>query len=160
MGLCLYSVLAERKVSSWIQGRVGPNRTSLPLVSAIPFIGPFLTRLGLFQPFADGGKFLFKEEMIPSHVNKFYFVLAPILALIPALVTVTVIPFGRIVDASGAVVPMVLANLDIGILFIFAVSSLGVYGIILAGWASNNKWSLFATIRAVTRPSNGARTVV
>lgn len=148
MGLCLYSVLAERKVSSWIQGRVGPNRTSLPLISAIPFIGPILTRLGLFQPLADGGKFLFKEEMIPGHVNKFYFVLAPMIALFPALVTVTVVPFGRIVDATGNVVPMVLANIDVGILFLFAISSLGVYGIILAGWASNSKYPFLGGIRA------------
>lgn len=148
MGLCLYSVLAERKVSSWIQGRLGPNRTSLPLISAIPFIGPFLTRLGLFQPLADGGKFLFKEEMIPGHVNKFYFVLAPMIALFPALVTVTVVPFGRIVDETGAIVPMVLANLDVGILFIFAISSLGVYGLILAGWASNSKYPFLGGIRA------------
>ncbi len=148
MGLCLYSVLAERKVSSWIQGRVGPNRTSLPLISAIPFIGPFLTRLGIFQPLADGGKFLFKEEMIPGHVNKVYFVLAPIIALFPALVTVTVVPFGRIVDATGIMVPMVLADLDVGILFIFAISSLGVYGLILAGWASNSKYPFLGGIRA------------
>jgi len=148
MGLCLYSVLAERKVSSWIQGRVGPNRTSLPLISAIPFIGPFLTRLGIFQPLADGGKFLFKEEMIPGHVNKVYFVLAPIIALIPALVTVTVVPFGRIVDATGTMLPMVLADLDVGILFIFAISSLGVYGLILAGWASNSKYPFLGGIRA------------
>ena len=148
MGLCLYAVLGERKVSSWIQGRVGPNRTSLPIVLAIPFIGPFLTRLGLFQPLADGGKFLFKEEMIPGHVNKVYFVLAPMLALIPALVTITVVPFGRMVDATGAVVPMILANLDIGILFIFAVSSLGVYSIILAGWAANSKYPFLGGIRA------------
>lgn len=148
MGLCLYSVLAERKVSSWIQGRVGPNRTSLPLISAIPFIGPMLTRLGLFQPLADGGKFLFKEEMIPAHVNRFYFVLAPMIALFPALVTVTVVPFGRIVDATGNVVPMVLANIDVGILFLFAISSLGVYGIILAGWASNSKYPFLGGIRA------------
>lgn len=148
MGLCLYSVLAERKVSSWIQGRVGPNRTSLPLISAIPFIGPFLTRLGLFQPLADGGKFLFKEEMIPGHVNKFYFILAPMIALFPALVTVTVVPFGRIVDATGNMVPMVLANIDVGILFLFAIGSLGVYALILAGWASNSKYPFLGGIRA------------
>jgi len=147
MGLCLYSVLAERKVSSWIQGRMGPNRTTLPLIGAIPLIGPFLTRLGIFQPLADGGKFLFKEEIMPGHVNKVYFVLAPILALIPALLTVTVVPFGRVMDATGELVPLVLANLDLGVLFIFAVSSLGVYAIILAGWAANSKYPFLGGIR-------------
>jgi NADH-quinone oxidoreductase subunit H len=147
MGLCLYSVLAERKVSSWIQGRMGPNRTTLPLIGAIPLIGPFLTRLGIFQPLADGGKFLFKEDVIPGHVNKVYYVLAPILALIPALLTVTVVPFGRVMDATGNLVPLVLANLDLGVLFIFAVSSLGVYAIILAGWAANSKYPFLGGIR-------------
>jgi NADH-quinone oxidoreductase subunit H len=147
MGLCLYSVLAERKVSSWIQGRMGPNRTTLPLIGAIPLVGPFLTRLGLFQPLADGGKFLFKEEIIPGHVNKVYFNLAPMLALIPALLTVTVVPFGRVMDATGELVPLVLANLDLGVLFIFAVSSLGVYSIILAGWAANSKYPFLGGIR-------------
>ncbi|RLA52570.1 MAG: hydroxyacid dehydrogenase [Gammaproteobacteria bacterium] len=147
MGLCLYSVLAERKVSSWIQGRMGPNRTTLPLIGAIPLIGPFLTRLGIFQPLADGGKFPFKEEIMPGHVNKVYFVLAPILALIPALLTVTVVPFGRVMDATGELVPLVLANLDLGVLFIFAVSSLGVYAIILAGWAANSKYPFLGGIR-------------
>jgi len=147
MGLCLYTVLAERKVASWIQGRMGPNRTTLPLIGAIPLIGPFLTRLGIFQPLADGGKFLFKEEIIPGHVNKVYFMLAPVLALIPALVTVTVVPFGRVMDATGELVPLVLANLDVGVLFIFAVSSLGVYAIILAGWAANSKYPFLGGIR-------------
>jgi NADH-quinone oxidoreductase subunit H len=147
MGLCLYSVLAERKVSSWIQGRMGPNRTTLPLIGAIPLIGPFLTRLGIFQPLADGGKFLFKEDVIPGHVNKVYYVLAPILALIPALLTVTVVPFGRVMDATGELVPLVLANLDLGVVFIFAVSSLGVYAIILAGWAANSKYPFLGGIR-------------
>jgi NADH-quinone oxidoreductase subunit H len=147
MGLCLYSVLAERKVSSWIQGRMGPNRTTLPLIGAIPLVGPFLTRLGIFQPLADGGKFLFKEEIIPGHVNKVYFMLAPVLALIPALLTVTVVPFGRVMDATGELVPLVLANLDVGVLFIFAVSSLGVYAIILAGWAANSKYPFLGGIR-------------
>jgi len=148
MGLCLYSVLAERKVSSWIQGRVGPNRTTLPWIGAIPLIGPMMTRLGLFQPLADGGKFLFKEEFIPDHVNKVYFILAPMLALIPALLTVTVVPFGRVIDATGEFVPLILANLDLGILFIFAVSSLGVYSIILAGWSSNSKYPFLGGVRA------------
>jgi NADH-quinone oxidoreductase subunit H len=95
MTMAGYSVLAERKVSAWMQGRVGPNRTVLPLVGHIPFIGPFLKGLGIFQPLADGLKFLFKEEIVPGHVNKFYYYLAPIVALVPALTTMTVLPFGE-----------------------------------------------------------------
>lgn len=148
MGLCAYSVLAERKVSSWIQGRVGPNRTALPFVAAIPIVGPMLQRMGIFQPIADGAKFLFKEEPVPGHVNKFYFFLAPILSIVPALLTVVVLPFGEYYNAAGVASPIVLANLDIGILFVFAVSSLGVYGIIIAGWASNSKYPLYGSIRA------------
>ncbi len=147
MTFCSYAVLAERKVSAWIQGRVGPNRTTLPVIGAIPIIGPILTRLGVFQPMADGLKFLFKEDLTPGHVNRNLFILAPVLALIPALVTVTVVPFGQYVTEAGEVFPLVLADLDIGILFILAVSSLGVYGIILAGWASNNKYSFLGGFR-------------
>ena len=80
MSMAGYSVLAERKVASWIQGRIGPNRTSLPIISAIPIIGPFLKGLGIWQPLADGAKFLFKEDPFPAHVKKFYYVLAPVLA--------------------------------------------------------------------------------
>ena len=148
MTFCAYAVLAERKISAWIQGRVGPNRTTLPIIGDIPVIGPVLTRLGVFQPAADGLKFLFKEDIIPDHVNRFYYMLAPILALIPALTTVAVLPFGQFIDAAGAVKPLVVAHLDIGILFVVAVSSLGVYGIVIAGWASNNKYSFLGGIRA------------
>ncbi len=149
MGVCMYAVLAERKVSSWIQGRVGPNRTSVPLIGSIPIIGRFLTRLGIFQPLADGGKFLFKEDVIPAHVNKVYYVLAPILAFVPALVTISVVPFGQYVDAAtGTVKTIILANVDVGILLVFAVASLGVYSIILAGWASNSKYPFLGGIRA------------
>lgn len=140
MGLCSYSVLAERKVSSWIQRRVGPNRTRLPIVGQIPVLGNLLTGLGLFQPAADGLKFLFKEEITPGHVKLGYYYLAPIVALTPALTTMVVLPFGRYVDAAGSIQPLALANLDVGFLFILAVSSLGVYGIVLAGWASNSKY--------------------
>lgn len=149
MTLAGYSVLIERKVSGWVQGRVGPNRTAIPWIHAIPILGPFLTRLGVFQPLADGLKFLFKEEITPGHVNKTYYYLAPILALVPALTVMVVIPFGQYTDpATGAVQALILAPLDIGILFIFAVSSLGVYGIVLAGWSSNNKYSFLGGIRS------------
>ncbi|HKK19575.1 MAG TPA: complex I subunit 1 family protein [Opitutales bacterium] len=148
MTLCGYSVLAERKVSSWIQGRVGPNRTRMALLGYIPVIGNFLTRLGLFQPAADGLKFLFKEEITPGHVRVGYYYLAPIVALAPALTTMAVLPFGRYVDADGIAQPLVLANIDLGMLFILAISSLGVYGIVLAGWASNSKYPFLGSIRA------------
>ena len=149
MGVAAYSVLAERKVSSWIQGRVGPNRTTLPIIGAIPFIGPFLTRLGLFQPIADALKFLFKEEPVPGHVNKLYYNLAPVVAMVPALTTMAILPFGQFKDtATGVVTPLILANVDVAILFLFAVSSLGVYGIVLGAWASNNKYSFMGGIRS------------
>jgi len=148
MTLCAYSVLAERKVSSWIQGRIGPNRTRIPLVGHIPIIGNLITGFGLFQPAADGLKFLFKEEITPGHVKVGYYYLAPIVALAPALTTMVVVPFGRYVDADGITQPLVLANTDLGMLFILAISSLGVYGIVLAGWASNSKYPFLGAIRA------------
>jgi len=148
MTMAGYSVLAERKVSAWMQGRVGPNRTVLPLVGYIPILGSLLKGLGIFQPLADGLKFLFKEEIVPGHVNKFYYYLAPIVALVPALTTMTVLPFGEFLDSDGNAVPLILADLDIGILFVLAVSSLGVYGIVLAGWSSNSKYPFLGGIRS------------
>ena len=148
MSMAGYSVLAERKVSAWMQGRVGPNRTVLPLVGYVPLIGPLLRGLGMFQPLADGLKFLFKEEIVPGHVNKIYYYLAPLVALVPALTTMTVLPFGEFVDSTGNNIPLILANLDVGVLFIFAVSSLGVYGIVLAGWSSNSKYPFLGGIRS------------
>jgi NADH-quinone oxidoreductase subunit H len=148
MTMAGYSVLAERKVSAWMQGRVGPNRTVLPFVGSIPLIGPLLKGLGLFQPLADGLKFLFKEEIVPGHVNKFYYYLAPLVALVPALTTMTVLPFGQMYWEDGSTSTLALADLEVGILFVFAVSSLGVYGIALAGWSSNNKYSFLGGIRS------------
>jgi NADH-quinone oxidoreductase subunit H len=140
--------MAERKVSAWIQGRPGPNRAVVPWIAWIPLVGPFLQRLGLFHVMADGGKMLFKEDALPGHVNKFYFVLAPIIAMIPALTTVTAVPFGAYIDQAGKVIPLALANVDIGMLAVFAVSSLGVYSLILAGWASNSKYPFLGGVRA------------
>lgn len=140
--------MAERKVSAWIQGRPGPNRAIVPWIAWIPFLGTFLQRLGIFHVMADGGKMLFKEDALPGHVNKFYFVLAPIVAMIPALTTVTAVPFGAYLDAAGRVIPIALANVDIGLLAVFAVSSLGVYSLILAGWASNSKYPFLGGVRA------------
>jgi NADH-quinone oxidoreductase subunit H len=140
--------LAERKVSAWMQGRPGPNRAIVPWISWIPFVGTFLQRLGVFHLIADGAKFLFKEEPVPGQVNKLYFMLAPAIAMMPALTTVTVVPFGAYFSAAGDVVPLVLANVDIGLLAVFAVSSLGVYSLILAGWASNSKYPFLGGVRA------------
>lgn len=140
--------LAERKVSAWMQGRPGPNRAIVPWVAWIPFLGTFLQRLGVFHLMADGAKFLFKEEPVPGHVNKFYFILAPAVAMMPALTTVTVVPFGAYFDTAGHLIPLVLANVDIGLLAVFAVSSLGVYSLILAGWASNSKYPFLGGVRA------------
>ena len=141
--------MAERKVSAWIQGRPGPNRATVPWVAWIPFVGRFLQRLGVFHLMADGGKFVFKENVVPAHVNRFYYLLAPVIALIPALTTVTVVPFGAYWDAPAhALQPIALANVDIGILAIFAIASLGVYSVILAGWASNSKYPFLGGVRA------------
>lgn len=148
MTCAAYAVLLERKVSGAAQGRTGPNRTQIPLIGGIPLIGIILTRLGLFQPLADGLKFLFKEDVTPGHVNKLYYLLAPLVAFIPAMTTMTVVPFGIVKGADGSISPLVLANLEIGVLFILAVSSLGVYGIILGGWAANSKYPFLGGIRA------------
>jgi NADH-quinone oxidoreductase subunit H len=144
-GICS---MAERKVSAWIQGRPGPNR-ALPFWFAwVPVLGPFLQRLGIFHVMADGGKMLFKEDPLPGHVNKFYFILAPIIAMMPALTTVTAVPFGAYLSPAGAVVPLALAPVDLGLLAVFAVASLSVYSVILAGWASNSKYPFLGGIRA------------
>ena len=157
--------LAERKVSAWMQGRPGPNRALPPLIgfgaapqtiivtlagvaARIPVFGPILQKLGVFHLMADGGKMILKEDPIPGHVHKFYFVLAPLVGMIPALTTVTTVPLGAYLDAAGRTVPLVLANLDIGILAVFAVSSMGVYSLILAGWASNSKYPFLGGVRA------------
>ncbi len=140
--------MGERKVSAWIQGRPGPNRTIIPWLAWIPVIAPFLQRLGLFQLAADGGKFVFKEDGVPGHVNKLYFMLAPVLAMIPALSTVVVVPLGAYFNNNGTLVPIVLANVDIGLLAVLAISSLSVYSVILAGWASNSKYPFLGSIRA------------
>src|SRR5438309_723723 len=124
-----YAVYAERRVSALIQDRLGPNR-----------VGP----AGLFQPIADAGKFLFKEDFTPAQVNKFYYLLAPCLAMVPAITTIAVVPFGSTLLG----VPMVIADINVGILYVFAIASLGVYGIVLAGWASNSKYSFLGGVRS------------
>jgi NADH-quinone oxidoreductase subunit H len=126
--------LAERKISAWIQGRHGPNRVG--------------GRGGWLQPVADGVKNFMKEETYPAAVYKPLFILAPVLAFIPALTTVAVIPFGAPLPTRWGLIPMVVADLPVGFLFILAISSLGVYGIVLAGWASNNKYALLGGLRS------------
>lgn len=143
-GMVAYSVLAERKISAWIQDRVGPNRAAPPFMKYVPVLGPFLTRLGIFQPLADGLKFMFKEDFTPAGVRTIYFWLAPAVAVIPAMMTIAVIPFGS--NLGG--VPMVIANLNVGILYTFGIVSMGVYGIVLAGYAANSKYPFFGGIRS------------
>ena len=145
MGLAAYSVLGERKISAWIQGRVGPNRAAIPFLVKIPVLGPLLRSLGIWQPLADGLKFLFKEDPMPGHVKKGYYILAPIIVLIPALSTVALVPFGMNY-ATGE--PLGLANIELGLWVIFALASLGVYGIIIGGWAANSKYPFFGGIRS------------
>ncbi len=140
--------MAERKVSAWIQDRHGPNRAIPFWFAWVPVLGPFLQRIGAFHLLADGLKFLFKEEPLPGQVNKLYYILAPGIALIPAFTTVTVVPFGAYLNASGHVVPLMLANVDVGLLAVFAIASLGVYSIVLAGWASNSKYPFLGGVRA------------
>ena len=140
--------MAERKVCAWIQDRPGPNRANPFWFAWVPVLGPFLRKIGAFHLLADGMKFLFKEEIVPGQVNRFYFILAPVLAMIPALTTVTVVPFGAFLGSGGKVVPLMLANVDVGLLAVFAIASLGVYSVILAGWASNSKYSFLGGVRA------------
>lgn len=141
--------MAERKISAWIQGRPGPNRARAWGIGHIPIIGTVMQQLGLFHLMADGAKFVFKEDVAPGHVNKFYYYLAPLVALVPALTTVTVVPFGAYWDATaGMLKPLIMADVDVGLLVIFAIGSLGVYVLILAGWASNSKYPFLGGVRA------------
>ena len=140
--------MAERKVSAWLQGRFGPNRVMVPWFTWVPFLGRWLQRLGAFNLLADGGKLLFKEDPLPGHVNKFYYLIAPGIAMIPAFTTVTVVPFGAYLDEAGRLVPLMLADVDVGLLAVFAIASLGIYSMILAGWASNSKYPFLGSVRA------------
>ena len=139
-----YAVLVERKVSAWIQDRMGPNRVAPPFMKYVPVLGYALTRIGFFQPLADGLKFLFKEDFTPGGVKKIYFWLAPAISVIPAMLTVAVIPFGSNLGHQK----MVLADLNVGILYTFGIVSMGVYGIVLAGYAANSKYPFFGGIRS------------
>src|SRR5579862_8147990 len=128
-----YLQWVERKVIAHIQVRMGPYR-----------VGPH----GLLQPLADVIKLITKEDLIPPHVNKFVYLLAPFLAVTMALISISVIPFGSQIHAFGYTTWMQLTDLNVGLLFVLAISSVGVYGIALAGWASNNKYSLLGGLRS------------
>ncbi len=139
-----YAVLVERKVSAFIQDRVGPNRSAPFFVKYLPVVGPFLVRLGIFQPVADGLKFILKEDFTPAHVRKIYFWIAPAIAMVPAMLALAVIPFGSTLGNQK----MVIADLNVGILYTFGIVSLGVYGLVLAGYASNSKFPFLGGIRS------------
>lgn len=134
--VAMYSTYAERKVAAFLQDRNGPNRA-----------GPF----GLLQPLADGVKMFMKEEIIPLSANRTLFILGPAIAMTTALLTGVVIPWGGDLIINGHTVSLQVADLDIGILYIFAMVSIGVYGIMLGGWASNNKYALLGSVRAASQ---------
>ena len=134
--IAMYTTYAERKVAAWLQDRRGPNRA-----------GPW----GIFQPLADGGKLFFKEEIFPLVSSKFLFLLGPSMAMMTALLTSAVIPWGQPLHLFGRNVSLQIADINIGILYIFGVVSLGVYGIMIGGWASNNKFSLLAAVRGASQ---------
>ncbi len=142
------SVVAERKVCAYIQGRYGPNRTAIPIVVAIPILGNFLKKNGLMQLVADGLKFLLKEDPLPAHVNKFWYMIAPVMALSPVLIAACVIPFGVYWTDGGVMAPLAVANFDVSLLFALAIGALGVYGAIMAGWSSNSKFPYMGGMRA------------
>ncbi|MEY3678726.1 MAG: hypothetical protein RI924_867 [Bacteroidota bacterium] len=134
--VAMYSTLAERKIAAFLQDRVGPNRA-----------GPG----GMFQPLADGVKMFLKEEIIPTESNKFLFIAGPSLAILTACIGSAVIPWGQDIQLFGRTIALQATDINVGILYIFGVVSLGVYGIMIGGWASNNKFSLMGAIRAASQ---------
>jgi len=133
LGVAAYATYFERKVAAWFQDRIGPDRA-----------GPF----GLLQPIADGVKMFMKEDFIPKNADKWLFILGPGIAMLMSLIPSAIIPWGPDLEIFGRKVSLQVTDFDYGILFIFGVLSVGVYGIMIGGWASNNKYSLFGAIRA------------
>lgn len=145
LGIVAYTVLAERKVLGWLQGRIGPNR-----------VGPW----GILQPFADLFKFIFKEDLVPDKSTKFIYFLAPFIALTCALMPMIVYPFGPAIENVDLSflpfglgdnirnIPLTVASIDVGVLYVLGITSVGVYGIALAGWSSNSKYSLMGGLRS------------
>jgi len=133
LGIAAYSTYFERKLAAWIQDRVGPDRA-----------GPF----GIFQPIADGTKMFLKEDFIPKNADKWLFIIGPGIAMFTALITSAIIPWGTNLELFGRTIALQVTDFNIGILYLFAVLSISVYGIMIGGWASNNKYSLYGAIRA------------
>jgi NADH-quinone oxidoreductase subunit H len=134
--VAMYSTYAERKIAAFFQDRVGPNRA-----------GPF----GMLQPLADGAKMFLKEEIIPTNATPFLFIVGPSLAILTACIGSAVIPWGQNLVVGDKVIPLQVTDINVGILYIFGVVSLGVYGVMIGGWASNNKYSLLGAIRAASQ---------
>ncbi|HWR81867.1 MAG TPA: complex I subunit 1 family protein, partial [Candidatus Deferrimicrobium sp.] len=130
---CAYATYMERKVVARLQHRIGPS-----------YAGPY----GLLQPIADAIKLIFKEDIVPSRVERVTYALAPVVSFVPALLTFAVVPFAADATLFGREIKMVLSDLNIGVLFVFAVTSLGVYGVVLAGWSSGSKYSLMGGLRS------------
>ncbi len=140
-----YCIYFERKISAWIQDRQGPNR--------VGFLGLFgnFHFWGLGQPLADGAKFLLKEDIIPSRVDKPLFILAPAISMVVALIGFVVIPWGGYYLLGDTLLNVQVANPDVGLLYVLGVGSMGVYGVVLGGWASNNKYSMYGAVRATAQ---------
>lgn len=134
--IAMYSTYAERKIAAFFQDRVGPNRAGL---------------FGILQPLADGAKMFLKEEIIPTHANGFLFIVGPSLAIMTACIGTAVIPWGETLTIGGHQIPLQVTDINVGVLYIFGVVSLGVYGVMIGGWASNNKYSLLGAIRAASQ---------
>jgi len=130
---CAYATYMERKVLALLQHRIGPS-----------YAGPY----GLLQPIADAVKLMFKEDVVPANVERFSYALAPVVSFVPAMLTFAVVPFGVDMTIFGREIKMVLSDLNVGVLFVFAITSLGVYGLVLAGWSSGSKYSLLGGLRS------------
>jgi NADH-quinone oxidoreductase subunit H len=134
--IAMYATLAERKIAGFFQDRLGPNRAGI---------------FGLLQPVADGVKLFFKEEFMPATADKFLYVLGPSLTMLIALLGSAVIPWGNTLIIGNNVFPLQVADVNIGVLYVFAVTSIGVYGIMIGGWSSNNKYALMGAVRAASQ---------